>query len=173
MTASTQDTKPTSVSEWKKSAYRPVELPSGKFMRIRRLGMSTLLSTGKLPNALVNIIKPAVDRGTGMEGVEDKMSELMADEHELREMTKFMDELVTMVAMEPKVHKPPKHDEDRDPDLLYTDEIDEADKSFLFQLVTGGTTDLEEFRKATESSVATLSGRQDVQLPAERATQTD
>lgn len=168
MTASTQEIKPTSVSEWKKSSATPVELPSGFYMRVRRVTMSTLLATGKLPNALVSIVKSAVDKGTGMAGVEDTMSELMADEKSLADMAKFMDDLVVMVSVEPKVHPVPKNEVDRVDDHLYADEVDEQDKSFLFQLVTGGTKDLEQFRKTTEANVAALSGRTDLELPAER-----
>lgn len=169
MTASTQEHRPTSVAQWKKSSAEPVELPSGNFIRVRRMSMSTLLATGKLPNSLVNIVKSAVDKGQGMDGVEDKMSEILADDKQLEEMAKFMDDLICMVAVEPRVHFVPKNEDDRRDDLLYADEIDEADKSFVFQLVTGGTSSLEQFREATAASVAAVSGRQDLELPAERA----
>lgn len=172
MTA-TQDIKPTSARAWKATASVPVELPSGNYIRIRRMSMATLLATGKLPNSLTGIIRQAIDKGTGMVGVEDKMAELMGNEKQLAEMARFMDELITLVSIEPKVHLPPKDDDDRDDDTLYTDEVDEADKSFLFQLVTGGTSDLEQFRQATEASMASLSGREDVQLPAERTAEAD
>lgn len=177
MTANTQKRttarRPTTPQQWKKATTEPVELPSGNYMRVRRMNMSTLLATGKLPNSLVSIVKSAVDKGTGMQGVEDKMGDIVGDEKQLKEMMEFMDDLVVMVSIEPKVEKAPEDEADRREDVLYADEVDQDDKSFLFQVVTGGTTDLEKFREATQANVVALSGRQDVELPAERTAQAE
>ena len=42
-------------------------------------------------------------------------------------------------------------------DDLYSDEIDIGDKIYLFQVVAGGTTDLQTFRKQFSESMAGLS----------------
>jgi hypothetical protein len=129
--------------------------------------MQMLIATGKLPNALHNIVKKAVDKGTGVAGVESEMSEIVGDDKQLAEMMVFMDTLVMQVAIEPEVHPVPENQAERRDDVLYIDEIDQDDKSFIFALVTGGTSTLEQFRRATETNVAAVSGRQDVELPAE------
>lgn len=164
MTADTQDLKPTPINEWKKSAATPVELPSGKFMRIRRMSMTALMATGKLPNSLLSIVQSAVAKGVGMDGMEDQMQDIISDTDKLREMAKFMSDLVVMVSVEPKVHPEPQNETDRRDDLLYADEIDEQDKSYLFALVTGGTGNLEQFREAANANVVALSGREDMEL---------
>lgn len=156
--------KPTSAKAWKQASAEPIELPSGNYMRVRRIGMQTLMATGKMPNALMNIVRSAVDKGTGMDGVD--MADVVGDEKQLAEMMKFMDDLCCMVSVDPKVHPIPKNEADRDDETLYADEVDMDDKSFLFQLVTGGTTDLEQFRAATDANVAAVSGLQNVELPA-------
>lgn len=172
MTA-THEIQPTSAKQWKGKSSAPVELPSGNFIRIRKMSMSALLATGKLPNSLINVIKKAVDRGTGMAGVEDQMNELISDDKQLAEMARFMDTFVCMISVDPKIHPTPAKEKDRQEDLLYADEVDEEDKSFLFQLTTGGTSDLEQFRAATKASVAAVPGREDIQLPAERTAEAD
>lgn len=176
MTASTRKTaakKPTTPRAWKQAQSEPIELPSGNYMRVRRMSMSTLISTGKLPNSLLGIVQSAVSKGTGMAGVEDKMADIMGDQKSLDEMARFMDDLLVMVAVEPKVYRVPDEETDRDDDTLYVDEVDQEDKSFIFQVVTGGTTDLEKFREAAEANVATLSGREDLELPAVGAAQAE
>lgn len=178
MTANTQQKKatkktvakkPTSPSEWKKQKSEPIELPSGNYMVLRAMSMSTLMRIGKLPNSLMDIMQQAVSSGTGMAGVDESelMREMMGDENKVKEYMAFMDDLVTMVALDPAVSLPPENYDDRDLDTLYTDDIDDEDKSFIFQVVVGGTTDLEQFRKESQASMAALSGRQDVELPAE------
>lgn len=156
--------KPTSVQQWKKGQAEPIELPSGNYMRVRRLGMENLMATGKMPNGLMSTVRKAVERGTGMEGVD--MADVVGDEKQLGEMMGFLDDLTVMVAVEPKVHKAPEDEADRQDDVLYSDEIDMDDKSFLFQLSMGGTTDLESFREGLRANVAAVSGRQDLELPA-------
>jgi len=43
--------------------------------------------------------------------------------------------------------------EDRDPDFLYTAEIDFTDKMFIFQFALGGSADLERFREGLQQSM--------------------
>lgn len=57
----------------------------------------------------------------------------------------------------------------RDPNVLYTDQVDWNDKVFIFQWCLGGTKDLEQFRQQLESGVVALSDRQDVQGKAKRS----
>ena len=58
-------------------------------------------------------------------------------------------------------------EEDRDEDIVYTDEVDLDDKSFLFQFSVGGTQDLERFRSETRTAVGELESGESVQSPTE------
>lgn len=156
--------KPTSVAEWKKSASDTIELPSGKFMRIRKIGMQALVAAGVIPNSLMSIMQSALDKG---KGVEDKVMANMAQNPDsLIDMVMMMNRITCMIAYEPQVHMPPKNEADRDEELLYADEVDEVDKSFLFQLVSGGTSDLETFRQEHAASMDAVSELTEIQLPS-------
>lgn len=164
--------KPTSVSAWKKSMeVPPLELPSGNYMRIRKIGLQALIKTGIMPNSLMSIAQEAVAKGQdgkSAPGVEDsQLIDLVNDKSKVEEITQFMDNVMVHCAQEPEVHPVPASEADRDPDLLYVDEVGEEDKMFIFQVVTGGTTDVEAFRKETGATMASIRGRQNVELPAE------
>lgn len=162
------DLQPTSPAAWKAKSSAPVVLPSGNVMRIRRIGMQTLIATGKVPNALMGIMKSAVDKGTGMQGVEGELKDLMGDEKALRDLTQFTDDLLVMTSIEPKVYPAPKTEADREDDKLYVDEVEEEDKAFLFQLLQGGTADVEQFRRESRSGVAAVFGRENLDVPSEQ-----
>jgi hypothetical protein len=51
----------------------------------------------------------------------------------------------------------PEKESDRDPELLYVDEVDEDDKNFIMSWAFGGTSDLEKFREAKDKLVERLS----------------
>lgn len=167
----------TSAAAWKKtSAPEALEMPSGNYMSFRKVGMQTLMATGMMPNSLMGIAQKAVSKGKGEpDGFsDDALAELIKDEKKVLEITAFMDKITIFLAVEPKVHEIPLNDdgtavpvEDRDPELLYVDEIDETDKQFLFGVVAGGTRDLETFRSEHRASMDTVRGLQTVELPAE------
>ena len=69
-------------------------------------------------------------------------------------------------SVEPKVHPAPEDEADRDDDLLYPDDIEDMDKMFVFQWVSGGTTDLETFRQRYSSNMASLGGGAALGLPS-------
>jgi hypothetical protein len=162
--------KATSVSAWKKGAEVPLlELPSGNYMRIKKVGLQALLTGGIMPNSLMGFAEKALKRGgSAAEGPsEDDLADLLQDPKKVKEIGLFMDNLLCKVAAEPVVHMLPEDGVERDPELLYVDEVDEEDKMFIFQVVTGGTTDIEAFRRETGSTMAAIRGREDVELPSE------
>lgn len=53
---------------------------------------------------------------------------------------------------------------ERDEDLLYTDDIDVDDKTFIFNYVVGGSSDLEQFRHEYGDALATVSTGEDVEV---------
>lgn len=161
--------RPTSVAAWKKQAASPlVTLPSGNTMRIRKIGLQALIKTGKMPNSLMTYAQKAVQKGKKQEVTEVDMLGILQDEKKVREIAEFMDEVTIICAEEPEVHPLPEEGVDKDADLLYVNEVDEEDKMFLFQVVTGGTTEVETFREEHASNVAAVRGRQDVGGKAKR-----
>lgn len=172
MTASQKKTptKPTSVSEWKKSALPPlVTLPSGHTMRVKKVGLQVLMKTGKMPNSLMGYAEKAVKKGKKEEVTDEQMLEILQDEKKLQEIAQFMDHVVILCASEPEVHPLPEEGVEKDDNLLYVDEIDEEDKMFIFQVVTGGTTDVETFRAEHQRNVAAVRGRENVGGSPKRA----
>jgi hypothetical protein len=161
--------KPTSIAAWKKQSLGDiVELPSGNVIRMKRVGLQTLMKTGMMPNSLLSIAQKAVDKGKGFEGpTDEEMAELASDEGKLIEMMNFFDKMVCFVVAEPAIHLPPQAGVERDPELLYVDEVDDEDKMFIFQVVTGGTTDIEQFRREHADKLGVVRGREDLELPAE------
>lgn len=171
--------KPTTVSAWKKSAEVPLhQLPSGNWIRIRKIGMQGFMKLGMIPNALMPFIEKGVKKGKGAAPAPNEldgeaMAAMLSDGKALQEMANFFDRMVVEVCTEPKILPLPKMDEDgneheeRDPDQLYVDDIDEEDKTFIFQLCTGGTTDVERFRAERDSAVELVQGLPELQLPAE------
>lgn len=162
----------TDVSEWKKEADPLLELPSGKFVKARRHGMRTFLAAGIIPNALMGVVEKAINQG-----VEPDLSQIAGDKKKIEEMMTMVDNIVVFCLLEPRVYAVPKvtedgQEEERDPRLLYIDEIAEMDKMFIFQWVTGGTTDLEQFRNELDSSVGAISRSQNVGRPTQRARRT-
>lgn len=162
--------KPTSAAEWKKkNEIAPTELPSGCYMKLKRVGLQTLMSLGVMPNSLMGIAQKAVGKGEGKNPqamTDEEMLALVNNPQQVRDIVIFMDKMVCLVAQEPRVYPAPKEGVERDDDLLYTDEIADEDKMFIFQVVTGGTTDLEEFRNETGATLASIRGREDVELPS-------
>jgi DNA helicase TIP49 (TBP-interacting protein) len=160
--------KPTSVAAWKKSSTPPlVEMPSGNWMRVKKIGMQALIKTGVMPNSLLRIAEKAVNQGK-KEGLDDSdLVDLLADQGKVAEIGRFMDEVTMLCAYEPTIHPLPPEGVEKDDNLLYVDEVEDEDKMFIFQVVTGGTTDLEAFREQASSTMASLRGREDVELPAE------
>lgn len=158
-----QKAAPTPVSAWKKSAEIPIlELPSGNAMRVKKIGLQSLMATGIIPNSLMGFVQKAVAKGKAEQVTEDDMAALLADENRIREITELMDKVTVLCAQEPEVHPLPDEGVERDDEALYIDEVDGEDKMFIFQVVCGGTTDLEQFRAEQQRNVAPLHRRENV-----------
>lgn len=159
----------TSAKAWKASTKAPLlTLPSGNVMRVRKIGLQALMRTGIMPNSLMAYADRAVKKGKKQEVTEADMIDILKDEDQVKEIAKFMDEVTILCAEEPEVHRLPDEGVEKDDDLLYVDEIDEEDKSFLFQAVMGGTTDVETFRAEHAGNVAAVRRREDVGGKAKR-----
>lgn len=152
-----------SISDFKKGSQGElVELPSGKFASIRRIQLTSLISEGLLGDSLAVLAQQAVDKGEGMDSAQIKA--MGQDPEKISEALDAFDKIAARCFVEPRVtyYKDPNTgntipDEDRDPEKLYSDELDIQDKIFVFQVVSGGTTNLDAFRQQFEQLMAGIS----------------
>lgn len=163
-----------SAQGWKgKSKGTELELPSDNVCVVEPVGMQVFLSRGMIPNSLMPLIQEAINKGKP-----PKMDQLIVDKNTLDQMMKLMDDVVCYVVLEPRVNPIPMDVEgnilpqaDRDRELLYVDEVDFLDKTFIFQFVVGGTRDLEQFRQGLSRSMESVQPGSTVENEAERAPQ--
>lgn len=143
--------QPTSAKGWKKSGATLV-LPSGNVMRLKNPGIMELAHQGLIPNALMATIMESVQKGT------EPSAENLMEGLQVTDMFDMMANAIITMAVEPEVHPLPEEGETRDDELLYIDDIDEVDKLFIWQWATGGTDDVEQFRRESSDMLASLSG---------------
>jgi hypothetical protein len=153
--------------QWKRATNEELELPSGNVALVKRPGMDAFIREGIIPDSLMPIINEAVAKGKGLPP--SKVQEMVQDPKIVDAMFDAMDRVLARVVQEPLVqwHKREKPDApgtyevipdaERDTDTyVYTDEVFFEDKAFLFNYAVGGTRDLEQFRKQSESGLASV-----------------
>lgn len=174
----------TSAKNWKKrTGGVEIELPSGNIAKVKRPGMEKLLAAGVLPDRLTPIAMQAVKEGEGGKPEDEQkvMEEFMQDSNALADIFLAFDRITAMCVVEPKVRMHQYTDDDpevirgearvgqeipedrRDEDLLYTDDVDMEDKTFIFQFVVGGSADLERFRRESAPALATVQSGEDLE----------
>lgn len=167
----------TSAKEWQKVKGEELELPSGNVALVRRPGPETLLRKGVLPDAMASKITEMIRSGKGMRPEDAK--EMAESPEAILDMMDAMDRVMCQVVIQPHVlyhrgvktenldrHGRPVYrlpdkgekavdipDDDRDPEALYSDEVDFEDKSFLFNFAVGGTRDIARFRRDSRISL--------------------
>lgn len=143
-----------SVSDFKvELGYVDLRLPSGKLCRARRVDLNSFLAQGMVPNALMPMMKGA------MNGDSSKVDKLTLDDIDMKtlgEMMQMIDHCVCEAVRIPRVHPVPSGAEERDDALLYVDEIQEEDKQFIFSWAVGGTADIAKFRDGSQKILANL-----------------
>lgn len=159
MVAKQQQRKATSVADWKGGGFDPfLDLPSGKTIKVRpATGFKPLIKAGIIPNSLMSIVMSALNKGE-----EPDLSAFSKDLSKINEMLELMDAITIFTVVEPEIKSITDVEGDRDPDSLYVDEVAEEDKMFIFQWVTGGTRDLEQFRKEAGSTLDVVQRSKDV-----------
>ena len=184
---------PTTAREWKgKKSQQGTELllPSENVALVRQMSPQAFLSSGMIPDPLTAMITKAINSKRGLPP--SAINDLSDDPKKLVEALLMVDRVVCHVVVQPTVemppvcvtcgeyanadqHEQPSHPEyhkyqegDRDPDVLYADELDMEDKMFIFQWCLGGVRDLETFRQQLSSGVAASPERKDVRSKAKR-----
>jgi hypothetical protein len=157
----------TTARGWKRSsdvATRnvPLEVPSGNTCLVRPVGMQAFIAEGLIPNSLMGIVTTALEAGEKGETVDEDavveqfIEDIKADPDRVMDMIRMADACTVYCVIEPKVMPSPKGAEERDPDVLYVDEVDLDDKMFIMNFAVGGTRDLEPFREAVARGVESL-----------------
>lgn len=143
-----KELKISQVGDFKKRLGGVFELPSGLVMRLRNPGgVSAFLANGTIPNSLMQVVQEHIDKGQGVQPEEIAKAGQAMDPKMMEEMIEALNSIIIQCAVEPTVLPKPESEDDRDEDQLYADEIPDDDKMFVFQWVSGGTSDLEQFRR--------------------------
>lgn len=152
-------------ASFKKNKNPVVELPGGNVIRVKRPGMTAFLEAGFLPDPLADIVRRQIAGGGDAKKVlaEDMFKKAVSgDISILKTMMRTVDRIAAYCVVEPKVcwherevqrHENPEvvdyeviPDSERDPEVVYTDEMEDEDKMFIFQFAVGGSSDLTRFR---------------------------
>jgi len=148
-----------------------LELPSGELIKVKRLGVEGLIKTGVLHN--VDSLTALVDekhlkRVKGKKTDEIDPMSLMKDEKNLEQLFHTVDRVTSAVVVEPEVRMTPNDVTNRQAgDHVYCDEIPLEDRLYILNFVVGGTRDIEQFRRETQSVVGSVADGEGVSLPAE------
>lgn len=172
----------TKASDWKKSGGTvggtyELKVPSGHTCLVKRPGPEMFAQQGLMPNSLLEIVMPLIERaqeegktGDSTPMPDASMAELqkqiLNDPVKIADMITSVDNITVFCVLQPKVWPVSKRDEVlADPDIaedvkeatlaeyLFVDEVDFADKMFIFQYAVGGSANLERFREGTEALV--------------------
>lgn len=154
-------TKASSVEEWGSDDTELLTFPSGKTALIERVPLTTLLAENMLGDSLSAIAARAVDNAQDMS--QSDIKDMAADPAKVNEALDALDKIAVKCFIEPAVLYFKDDDGnviprgDRKPGTLYSDRIGHEDKIFLFQVISGGSRDLQRFREQLEESVAGIS----------------
>lgn len=176
---------------WGTSVFEDLTMPSGQLAQVRRPGIQQLISAGVLDSAdtlstLVDQkhIKRVKGKPAGIDA-----SSLLKDPKNMLSVLELVDKVVAHMVVKPEVQRPvtpnlespkdgaPKdeasnphtralRDEERDPEVVYTDQIDMVDRMFIFSYAVGGSTDVERFRSGLDQAMGSMADSEGVPLPA-------
>jgi hypothetical protein len=153
--------EPTSVSSWKKAGH-DFAVPSGNVCRVRRRSLDVFLKTGRIPNSLMPWVQKAIQ---GKAETDINKEDLSIDQ--VKDMMEFIDIVVLDTVLEPKVYPVPPDGEERDPELLYVDEVDFDDKAAIFEFSVKGVGRFKSGYEEPTAAMEPVSGSEDVAMPAE------
>lgn len=166
-----------SPADFKQRTGGLLTLPSGFTVKVQNKGgMRSFLQSGMIPNSLMGVIHESIEKGK--EPTEKEIAKLIGvgeDETDLsviEDMLEMTNRVVCNVVVEPEVHPVPADEKKRNENLLYVDELSEEDRMFIFQWVTGGTRDIERFRKEQAASMDALAASKSTSRPTKRAPRT-
>lgn len=169
--------KPLEVStDWGGEETELLPFPSGKVARIQRIPLPTLLAENLLGDSLSVLASQAVERGQGMDA--SQIRDMSNDPQKIMDALDAFDKVAVKCFVEPNLTYYKWQEGDQDPSgnpiapelvgqviqradrqqgKVYSDRLAIEDKIFLFQVISGGSTDLQRFRGEFEQSMAGVS----------------
>lgn len=155
------------------------ELPSGMVVKLKNPGgLQAFIANGTIPNSLLGVVQKSL-QGAKVDTLA-QAKEMANDLESLGDIMRLLDIVAAQTIVEPPCRiAPTQADVDRwnllnpgdqktdpeelrnDEQYLYTDDIDEMDKQYIMQWVTGGTRDLEQFRREYQGNVDALSANEE------------
>lgn len=163
-----------------------LKLPSGNVCLVKRPGVQGLIKAGLLDSldSLTAIVQVDHIDANDPKKMAQAVNKMAADPTRIGEALDLVDKAICFAVVAPKVFRPvvldtdgtpvllsgkevPLPDDEREPDRIYTDEVDEEDKMFIFQFLVGGTSDVASFRKESQAMLGGLPAVQDVPLSTE------
>jgi hypothetical protein len=158
--ASTTDSKYAPTAWGSQGGRHELELPSGQVILCKRPGPQGLMEAGLLEalDTLTAIVDGELIPKAEGQAPEIKLdpAKLMADPAKLEQMLHMMNRIVCHVVIEPQVKMTPNDITNREHGVVYTDQIDMDDKSFILQFAMGGTRDLETFRQESQAALGSM-----------------
>lgn len=168
------------------AAVEELTCPSGQTCLAKRTGLEGLMYSGqllKLDSLTSMVDKKHVRRVRGGKGVEDAdeidAKSLMGDPNAIKTIIRLADALLPEILVEPRVaiHYTINDEdeeeviptEDREPGMVYTDQIDYIDKMFLMNYGMAGTRDAERFRGESGALVGHVLPSEAMARPAQRS----
>lgn len=157
------------IGDFKKRLGGVMELPSGLVVEARNPGgLQAFIGTGIIPNSLMSIINQAIKTGK-TPSTETFMKDGEFDPSMMEDLMQLIDGVALKVVVQPALEPKPESEDKRLDTQLYVDELPFDDKMFLFQWVSGGTRDLEKFRKQFDQSLDTVAAESSNVRAAQRA----
>lgn len=164
---------------WGGSNLTDLEVPSGQMCQVKRpnprqlISLKILDSFDQLSKLVDNKVKrvkgkpqPSAPKEVDVQAVFSRNPEKMV------ELLEICDKVTEFMVVQPKVRRPvkvidgkdvPLEEDERDEHVIYTDQIDEMDKMFIFQYSVGGGSDLASFREQVEQSSRAMGDGEDIQ----------
>jgi len=161
-----QSTGVTQASAWKNKVSDGIELevPSGNICLVRAGGLEVFVKQGLVPNTLMPIVQEAMTKGKPPS--QDQLS-LEDNPKLLEDVIEMVNNMALFCVIEPEL-RPVILDEGGLPvdlrkrpqgNFLYVDDVDFADKMFIFNFAVGGTADLEKFRAELDQQLESVPAR--------------
>lgn len=159
-------------------------LPSGNTCLVKRPGVQGLIKAGLLDDldSLTAIVQVDHIDANDPKKMMEAVNKMAADPSRITDALEVVDKALCFAVVAPKVFRPIRTDEDGKPVLLdgkeipledderiegtiYSDEVDEEDKMFIFNFLVGGTRDVESFRAESKAMLGGVPAGQDVPMP--------
>ncbi len=131
------------LAAWRKQRTHEITLPSGLMVLVRDVSMTDLLFTGKLPEAMLDMLQTAAEGNNA----NVDLKELFKNGEDMRVL---VDQLTTLCLLEPLVA------DKADDSHITLDELSANDKMFIFNWANREVEQVRSFREGEAEPVETV-----------------